>query len=82
MKKVVCVNDKNLPQGAELSKNKEYVVENEFINALDQRVYIISGINNRGRTSLGMEWYGFRADRFRDIETIEMEEKAYDYALN
>jgi hypothetical protein len=29
-----------------------------------------------------MEWYGYRADRFRDVETMEMEEKVYDYALN
>ena len=82
MKTVICVDTKNLPQGAKLVKDKEYEVENEFVNALDQRVYIIKGIINKGRTKLGMEWYGYRADRFRDVETIEMEEKVYDYALN
>lgn len=82
MKTVVCVDAKNLPQGAKLVKDKEYEVENEFVNALDQRVYIIKGITNKGRTQLGMEWYGYRADRFRDVETIEMEEKVYDYAFN
>lgn len=82
MKNVICVDAKNLPQGAKLVKDKEYEVENEFVNALDQRVYIIKGITNKGRTKLGMEWYGYRADRFRDVETIEMEEKVYDYAFN
>jgi hypothetical protein len=82
MKTVICVDAKNLPDGAKLVKDKEYEVENEFVNALDQRVYIIKGITNKGRTKLGMEWYGYRADRFRDVETIEMEEKVYDYALN
>ena len=30
MKKVVCINDKNLPQGAEVVNGKEYNVVNEF----------------------------------------------------
>lgn len=82
MKTVICINDKNLPQGAKVVKDKEYEIEDEFVNALDQRVYIIKGINNKGRTTLGMEWYGYRADRFREVESMEMEEKVYDYALN
>jgi hypothetical protein len=82
MKTVICVNAKNLPQGANLVKDKEYEVEDEFVNALDQRVYVIKGINNKGRTTLGMEWYGYRADRFRDVETVENENVAYEYAFN
>jgi hypothetical protein len=82
MKTVICVNAKNLPQGATLVKDKEYEVEDEFVNALDQRVYVIKGINNKGRTTLGMEWYGYRADRFRDVETVENENVAYEYAFN
>lgn len=82
MKKVVCIDDKNLPQGAKIIKNKEYEVEDEFINALEQRVYIIKGINNKGRTSLGMEWYGYRADRFRDLDSVLKEEELYDFAFN
>ena len=41
MKKVVCINDKNLPLGAEIIEGKEYKVVKEYVNFLDQRVYII-----------------------------------------
>jgi hypothetical protein len=80
MKKVICIDDKNLPQGAKVVKDKEYEVENEFVNALEQRVYIIKGITNKGRTTLGMEWYGYRADRFRDVDLVTKEEELYAYA--
>lgn len=82
MKKVICINDKNLPEGANVKENKEYIVDNEYLNALDQRVYIIKGVNNEGRTKLGMKWIGYNAQRFRIAEDIEMEEKKYEYALN
>ena len=32
MKKVVCINDKNLPQGAEVVNGREYYVVDEFVN--------------------------------------------------
>ena len=50
MKKVVCINDRKLPEGAEVVNGREYRVINEFINSYDQRVFIISGIRNKGTT--------------------------------
>ncbi len=50
MKEVVCINDKNLPEGAAVVKGREYNVVEEFINNYDQRVYIIEGIVNEGTT--------------------------------
>jgi hypothetical protein len=78
MKKVICVNDSNLPEGAEVVKNKIYEVENEFINLYDQRTYIISNIQNSGITKMGLVWRGYNANRFSDleqdlIETVEKE---------
>ena len=32
-KKVVCINDKQLPPGAEIKEGKEYTVRNSFINS-------------------------------------------------
>ena len=82
MKKVVCINDKNLPLGAEVVEGKEYKVVKEYVNFLDQRVYIIQGISNEGRTKLGLEWAGYDAKRFSDIENISIEEKEVNFALN
>lgn len=82
MKKVVCVNDKNLPSGATLSEGREYEVIDEYINPYEQRVYIIKGINNTGTTKFGMVWRGYNADRFADLTSIEQEERVFDFALN
>ena len=82
MKKVVCINDKNLPSGAEVIKDKEYKVVKEYLNFLDQRVYIIQGIVNEGRTKLGLEWAGYDAKRFSDVESVSIEEKEVNFALN
>jgi len=82
MKKVICINDKNLPDGANIKKDNEYIVEKEYLNALDQRVYIIQGVTNEGRTRLGMKWIGYNADRFRIIEDTKVEAYEYAYALN
>ena len=72
MKIVICNNASNLPQGAHLEKDKEYEVEEEYINALDQRVYIIKGVPNSGITKLGMKWKGYSALRFSLIESWEL----------
>jgi hypothetical protein len=45
--KVVCINDKNLPEGAEVVEGKEYTVLETFNNQFDQRVLILEGINNK-----------------------------------
>jgi len=82
MKTVICTNDTNLPEGAYVMFDMEYEVEQEYINALDQRVYIIKGAINEGTTKLGMRWVGYRADRFRDVEYAGMETSNYNYALN
>ncbi len=76
------MNDTNLPEGAYVMFDMEYEVEQEYINALDQRVYIIKGAINEGTTKLGMRWVGYRADRFRDVECVGMETSNYNYALN
>tara|TARA_R110001592_G_scaffold78885_4_gene236254 strand:+ start:849 stop:1097 length:249 start_codon:yes stop_codon:yes gene_type:complete len=82
MKKVICINDKNLPPGAVVVKDKEYTVVNEYVNFLDQRVYILQGIVNEGRTKLGLEWTGFDAKRFADVDKVVNEEKEVNFALN
>ena len=73
-KKVICVDDKNLPEGAYVMFDMEYEVEQEYVNALDQRVYVLKNAVNEGTTKWGMRWVGYRADRFREVE--------YDYAEN
>jgi hypothetical protein len=67
MKIVTCINNKNLPEGAYVEENVQYEVENEYINALDQRVYIIKGAINEGITKMGMRWRGYNAERFSDL---------------
>tara|TARA_R110000868_G_scaffold38320_2_gene134321 strand:+ start:141 stop:392 length:252 start_codon:yes stop_codon:yes gene_type:complete len=79
---VVCINDKNQPQGAEVIEGKEYSVVKEYLNFLDQRVYIIAGINNEGRTKMGLEWTGYDAKRFADLESTTVKEKETNFALN
>lgn len=84
MKKVICINDKNLPKGAFIKENEEYEVEKEYINALDQRVYIIKGAVNEGITKMGMQWRGYSANRFSTTNEdrkseFELEE---NFALN
>jgi hypothetical protein len=82
MKKVICVNDKNLPQGANITENEEYEVINEYVNALDQRVYIIKGAINEGTTKWGMRWIGYDALRFKTLDLVENENVTYNFNLN
>jgi len=82
MKKVICVNDKNLPQGANITENEEYEVINEYVNALDQRVYIIKGAVNEGTTKWGMRWIGYDALRFKTLDLVEIENVTYNFNLN
>jgi hypothetical protein len=64
---VLCINDNRLPPGANIQEGKEYEVMDQYKNMLDQVVYVIKGVNNQGRTKLGMEWRGYRAERFVPI---------------
>ena len=82
MANVTCVNDKNLPDGAMLTEGKEYEVESEYVNFLDQKVYIIKGVPNSGRTKLGMVWKGYNADRFSENKEVSISEKNYEFQLN
>lgn len=78
MKKVICTDDSNQPLGANAVKNESYYVESEYINALDQKVYIIVGLNNKGRTKLGMDWKGYNANRFSILEDFALENSEVD----
>jgi hypothetical protein len=82
MKRVVCINDKNLPQGANIVEGKEYEIEREYLNALDQRVYIVKGAINEGTTKWGMLWIGYDSKRFSSLDSVELVEKEYIFALN
>ena len=82
MKKVVCINDKQLPIGAEVVEGQIYTVRESFINGFDQRVYLLVGVRNKGRTKFGLPWNGYRSDRFEDVETNKEYRKEVAYALN
>ena len=82
MKQVICVNDTNLPEGAYVVFDMEYEVEHEYMNALDQRVYILKNAVNEGTTKWGMRWIGYDAMRFREVEYTSTEHSNYNYALN
>jgi hypothetical protein len=68
--------------GANVVEGQEYEIESEYINALDQRVYIVKGAINEGTTKWGMRWIGYDATRFSTQETVEIEEKEHNFALN
>jgi hypothetical protein len=80
MKEVICINDKNMPEGAVVVKGREYTVIEEFINNYDQRVYIIEGIVNDGTTKMGLRWIGYDASRFAEPQTLMTEVKEQAYA--
>ena len=82
MKKVVCVNDKQLPVGAEVKEGQVYTVRESFINGFDQRVYLLVGVRNKGRTQYGLPWNGYRAEGFEYINGVKEEQKEVSYALN
>lgn len=73
MRKVKCINDKKLPEGAKVVDGREYYVLDEFINGYEQRTFIISGVNNRGITKNGLRWLGYCASRFADLDLLSLE---------
>lgn len=81
-KKVICIDDSKLPTGAEIKEGSEYIVRKIFNNNFDQRVYIISGVRNLGRTKYGLPWEGYRAERFDDVSYIENIHEEQSFALN
>ena len=80
--KVICINDKKLPEGGELIEGREYEVEKEFINNFDQKVFVIAGINNYGMTKMGMRWHGYDSKRFANADGVHEEAIEHNYALN
>jgi hypothetical protein len=72
---VKCIDDTKQPIGGQVIKGKEYQVQKHFINNFDQKVYIIVGITNEGRTAMGLPWKGYNANRFTDIDTHDSEEE-------
>ncbi len=82
MKEVICINDKNMPEGAVVVKGREYIVIEEFVNNYDQRVYIIEGIVNQGTTKMGLRWIGYDASRFAEPEKLMKENYEHAYVEN
>lgn len=75
---VKCIDDTKQPIGGQVIKGKEYQVQKHFINNFDQKVYIIVGITNEGRTAMGLPWIGYNANRFTDIDTQDNREEQYE----
>lgn len=74
---VKCIDDTKQPIGGQVIKGKEYQVQKHFINNFDQKVYIIVGITNEGRTAMGLPWKGYNANRFTDIDTQDSKQEQY-----
>ena len=81
-KKVICINDKKLPPGAEVKEGDEYIVRESFINSFDQRAYMLVGVRNLGRTRYGLPWQGYNAARFEVVDGIGIEQEELLHALN
>jgi len=81
---VLCINSDKLPPGGEIEEGMNYSVETEFINNFEQKVYIIKGVTNKGRTKYGLPWIGYRADRFVPLQehSASAKEKKYEHLLN
>jgi hypothetical protein len=81
---VLCIDSDKLPPGGEIKEGRTYSVEVEFVNNFDQKVYIIKGITNEGRTQFGLPWIGYRADRFVPLQehSISVKEKKVEPILN
>lgn len=81
---VLCINDDKLPPGAELKEGNTYSVISEFSNNFEQKVYIIKGVTNEGRTKFGLPWIGYRADRFIPLteQSISVKKKKQEPILN
>ena len=73
MRKLTCINDRNLPEGANVVNGRQYYIIDEFINGYEQRAYIVSGVNNKGTTKNGLRWLGYCASRFADLDSLSLE---------
>ena len=82
MKKVRCINDKNMFAGANIKHGDEYIVTEEFMNNWGQKTYILEGVNNGGVTPKGLTWRGYDSIRFSDLTKDKIENKELNFALN
>ena len=82
MKKVICINDKDLPLGAHVVEGQEYEVEYEYINGYEQRAFILKDTVNEGTTKWGVHWVGYNARRFAVLDNLEVKEEEHMFALN
>ena len=82
MKKVRCINDKNMFAGANIKHGDEYIVTEEFMNNWGQKTYILEGVNNGGVTPKGLTWRGYDSIRFSDFTKDKIENKELNFALN
>lgn len=81
MEKVTCINDKNLPQGANVIEGQEYTIIEDYINNWGQRVYKFVETKNKGITDKGLMWEGYAAERFSKNKKVGVK-KQYEFALN
>lgn len=80
--RVVCINDKNLPQGAEVVEGREYTVVKTMVNIYDEIAYIIAGVNNEGVTKFGLKWTGYKANRFAKLDDVKIKETEREVELD
>lgn len=79
---VTCINDKKLPEFAEIVEGQKYEVLSSRTNNYGQKILFLKGIRNNGTTSKGLQWNGYDATRFKEGEDIKVENKEFNYALN
>lgn len=79
---VTCINDKALPQYAEVVKGQEYIVESSRMNNYGQRLVFLIGIRNNATTDLGLQWNGYDAKRFADPTKESIEAEEVEFAMN
>ena len=79
---LVCIDAKNLPEGAVLVEGREYTLLSSRMNSYGERIVFLEGIQNNGTTSRGLQWNGFKATRFRDTEKVYDEVEEVNFAMN
>lgn len=62
--RVLCIDDKNQPDGAEVASGQEYGVKKVVYDTFGTKAYLLDGITNQGLTNNGLNWYGYAARRF------------------
>jgi len=74
--RVLCTNDKKLPQYAEISAGNDYEVLSSRINNFGQKIYFLEGVVNNATTDTGFQWNGYDATRFAvlDKDPVSVEE--------